>query len=187
MSFLCVHFTFWVACSPVWNSKDTLKLPLLAVCSGLCASVWLLEDTGWGSVCWPVLVVVVAALGFLLNWLWQDRTLVLSAPLLSCWQASCNSQLVDAAAAAACGMQRVCLWVPQFLSLYALPAPRCRHVVARVKVFFCFSPPPLLYFIVVSFGSVSGLSPSQSLSVPRSQALLSRSLLESKIFVWINF
>jgi len=73
----------------------------------------------------------------------------------------------DCEAPAACGMQKVfplsfpapsvclCVCVSVCLSLYALPASRCRHVVARVKVFFSvffFFLAPLLYFIVVNLG-----------------------------------
>jgi len=64
----------------------------------------------------------------------------------------------DCEAPAACGMQKVfplsfpapsvclCVCVSVCLSLYALPASRCRHVVARVKVFFS-----VFFFFLASF------------------------------------
>lgn len=89
-------FTIWVVCSPVWNSKDTLKLPLLGrgVCECVC---WWEAARGacvLASVCWRPL----------LNGLWHDRTLVLSATH------SCPAARLPAAVSWCWLWRSCCLW-----------------------------------------------------------------------------
>lgn len=136
-------FTIWVVCSPVWNSKDTLKLPLLGRGVRECVCWWVAARGACvlASVCWRPL----------LNGLWHDRTLVLSATH------SCPAARLPAAVSWCWLWRSCCLWhaksfpfefssavrpsvsLSVCLSLYALPASRCRHVVARVKVFFFYN------------------------------------------------
>jgi len=70
-------FSFRVASSPVWNSKDTLKVPFAWA---RCVCVLVRGSCGWRRP--------------LLNGWQLDRMLVLSATQLSRCQASCSSQLM---------------------------------------------------------------------------------------------
>lgn len=192
LSLICV-FTFWVACSPVWNSKDTLKLPLLGP---LCVCVW-----WWCWGCWWCVAESVASACWrlLLNWLRQDRTLVLSATQLSSrCRASCGSQLMllklllklplllvackkfslwvftSAVRLSACPLVRSSFRPSVRLSLYALPASRCRHVVWREWKYFllCCT---LSWWVRLSLGPSS-----QARSLPLRREL-------SPFSGWVNF
>lgn len=146
VSFLCVHFTFWVACSPVWNSKDTLKLPLLAValvCVRVCGYWRIL------TLCWPVFVV--AALG--------PIELIVTGPDAGPVRTTVvllTGFLQQSAARCCCCC---CLWHAKSLPLSStVPVTLCASCPSmpprcgESESIFFFSPAPLLYFIVVSFG-----------------------------------